>query len=65
MTRATEARELLDGPLPPADLRATLDDLDRLNTWFGGYALTLARIRRVAEGLPRERPLLVADDLLP
>jgi len=61
MTRATEARELLDGPLPPADLRATLDDLDRLNTWFGGYALTLARIRRVAEGLPRERPLLVID----
>jgi len=61
MTRATEGRELLDGPLPPADLRATLDDLDRLNRWFGGYALTLARIRRVAEGLPRERPLLIAD----
>ena len=32
MARATEVRELLDGPLPAADLRATLDDLDRLNT---------------------------------
>jgi 2-polyprenyl-3-methyl-5-hydroxy-6-metoxy-1,4-benzoquinol methylase len=61
MIRATEARELLDGPLPPAALRATLDDLDRLNTWFGGYALTLARIRRVAGHLPRDRRLVVVD----
>jgi SAM-dependent methyltransferase len=61
MTRATEVRELLDGPLPAADLRATLDDLDRLNTWFGGYALTLARIRRVADRLPRGRRLVVVD----
>jgi len=61
MARATEVRELLDGPLPAADLRATLDDLDRLNTWFGGYALTLARIRRIADRLPRGRRLVVVD----
>ena len=61
MARETEVRELLDSPLPPADLRATLDDLDRLNAWFGGYALTLARIRRVASELPRDRRLVVMD----
>jgi ubiquinone/menaquinone biosynthesis C-methylase UbiE len=61
MARETEVRELLDGPLPPADLRATLDDLDRLNAWFGGYALTLARVRRVANELPRDRRLVVLD----
>ena len=61
IARAAEARELLDGPLPPADLRATLDDLDQLNAWFGGYALTLARIRRVANELPRHRRLVVLD----
>jgi 2-polyprenyl-3-methyl-5-hydroxy-6-metoxy-1,4-benzoquinol methylase len=61
MERATGAREHLDGPLPPAVRRATLDDIDFLNAWFGGYALTLSRIRRVAARLPRERRLLLVD----
>jgi hypothetical protein len=61
LPRAVDARERLDGPLPPAELRATLDDLDFLNAWFGGYALTFSRIRRVASRLPRGRPLVVVD----
>jgi len=61
MRRAEGARELLDGPVPVADLTASLDDLDRLNAWFGGYALTLARVRRAADGLPRDRTLVVVD----
>jgi hypothetical protein len=61
MRRATEARERLDGPLPPAALRATLDDLDFLNAWFGGYALTLSRIRRAESRLPPGRCLTVVD----
>jgi 2-polyprenyl-3-methyl-5-hydroxy-6-metoxy-1,4-benzoquinol methylase len=61
MKRATDARERLDDPLPSAALRATLDDLDFLNAWFGGYALTLSRIRRAAARLPRGRRLVVVD----
>ena len=61
LPRAVGARERLDGPLPPAELRATLDDPDFLNAWFGGYALTFSRIRRVASRLPRGRPLVVVD----
>ena len=61
MKRATDARERLDAPLPSAALRATLDDLDFLNAWFGGYALTLSRIRRAAARLPRGRRLVVVD----
>jgi len=61
MARESHVRELLDGPLPPADLRATLDDIDRLNTWFGGYALTLTRLRRVARRLPPGQRLVVVD----
>src|SRR5262249_11250886 len=61
MARESHVRELLDGPLPPAELRATLDDLDRLNTWFGGYTLTLTRIRRVARRLPPGQRLVVLD----
>jgi hypothetical protein len=61
MRRAEDTRERLDGPLPPAALRATLDDLDRLNAWFGGYALTLRRVRRAEAGLPRGRRLVVVD----
>jgi 2-polyprenyl-3-methyl-5-hydroxy-6-metoxy-1,4-benzoquinol methylase len=61
MTREHHVRELLDGPLPASDLRATLDDLDRLNAWFGGYSLTLTRIRRVARRLPPGQRLVVVD----
>ena len=61
LQRDTQARERMDGPLPVADLDATLDDLDRLNAWFGGYALTLRRLRRVAARLPRGAPLRVVD----
>jgi len=61
LQREVDAREQLDGPLPPAALGATLDDLDFLNAWFGGYALTLSRIRRAAAALPRGRRLVVVD----
>jgi hypothetical protein len=61
MERLDDARELMDGPLPPAALAATLDDLERLNAWFGGYALSLARVRRAAARLPRGRRLVVVD----
>jgi 2-polyprenyl-3-methyl-5-hydroxy-6-metoxy-1,4-benzoquinol methylase len=61
LPRAENARERIDGPLPPMELRATLADLDRLNAWFGGYALTLARVRRAAAALPPGRPLVVVD----
>jgi 2-polyprenyl-3-methyl-5-hydroxy-6-metoxy-1,4-benzoquinol methylase len=61
MARAESARERLDGPLPPAARGATLADLDRLNAWFGGYALTLSRVRRAATRLPAGRPLVVID----
>jgi ubiquinone/menaquinone biosynthesis C-methylase UbiE len=61
MRRTDGARELMDGPLPEADLTASLDDLDRLNRWFGGYALTLARVRRAAAAVPRARAMIVAD----
>jgi 2-polyprenyl-3-methyl-5-hydroxy-6-metoxy-1,4-benzoquinol methylase len=61
VVREERARERLDGPLPPAARDATLDDLDRLNAWFGGYALTLGRVRRAAARLPRGRGLVVID----
>ena len=61
MKRAENAREVLDGAIEVADLVATLADVDRLNAWFGGYALTLRQIRRLAAGVPRERALRVVD----
>jgi len=61
MRRAEGAREYLDGRVPPADLAATLADLDRLNAWFGGHALSLARVRRVAAHAPPERTLRIVD----
>lgn len=61
MQRAEGAREILDGPVERAVLAASLRDLDRLNAWFGGYALTLARLRRAAARVPPGRPLVVVD----
>src|SRR5262249_38512787 len=39
---------------------ASLDDIDRLNAWFGGYALTLREIRHIAP-LVRGRSFVVVD----
>lgn len=61
MRRAAGARELLDGAVPTADLAATLGDIDRLDAWFGGHALSLARVRRAARAVPRARALVVVD----
>lgn len=61
MRRAADARELLDGAVPSADLAVTLGDIDRLDTWFGGHALSLARVRRAARAVPRDRMLVVVD----
>ena len=61
MKRAAGAREVLDGTVPPPELAASLADIDRLNSWFGGYALTLRAIRRLAAEAPRDRPLRVMD----
>src|SRR5215475_11718066 len=60
MRREETAREYLDGPAAPADLAASLDDIDRLNAWFGGYALTLREIRHIAP-LVRGRSFVVVD----
>jgi ubiquinone/menaquinone biosynthesis C-methylase UbiE len=46
--RAAGALELLDRPVEPAARAASLADIDRLNAWFGGYALTFREIRRLA-----------------
>ena len=61
MRREERAREMLDGPVPASDRAASLDDIDRLNRWFGGHALTLREIRRVAVRAPGQRPLVVVD----
>ena len=60
MTRAEGALELLDGPVGAAARAASLADIERLNAWFGGYALTLREIRRVAATAPGRR-LVVLD----
>jgi ubiquinone/menaquinone biosynthesis C-methylase UbiE len=61
MRRVEGARELMDGPLPAADLSASLDDLDRLNRWFGGYALTLSAVRADAATVPPTRTMILVD----
>ena len=61
MRRAAGAHELLDGAVSAPDLARTLADIERLDTWFGGHALSLARVRRVARAMPRGRTLRVID----
>src|ERR1700675_1820497 len=61
MRRAEGELECLDRPVSAADRDASLADIDRLNAWFGGYALTLGAIRRMVERVPPARRLLVVD----
>jgi ubiquinone/menaquinone biosynthesis C-methylase UbiE len=52
MRREENALEYLDRPVAPADLEASLADIDRLNAWFGGYALTIRQVLRLARPRP-------------
>jgi ubiquinone/menaquinone biosynthesis C-methylase UbiE len=60
MRRAEGVLECLDRPAAPADLAATLAEIDRLNAWFGGYDLTLRAVRALAAAEPAGT-LRVAD----
>src|SRR5215475_14546669 len=61
MPRAGGAREILDGPVPEADLRRSLADVARLNALFGGRRATLVPLKRLAAALPPGRRLTVLD----
>jgi SAM-dependent methyltransferase len=61
MKRAAGALEVLDGSLAATELAATLADIDRLNAWFGGHALTRHQINRLTADVPHDRALSVAD----
>ena len=61
MKRTDGAREVLDGAVAAPELAASLADIDRLNSWFGGYALSLRAIRRLAAEVPRARALRIMD----
>jgi len=61
MKRAEGVPEVLDGAVAAPERAASLADIDRLNSWFGGYALSLRAIRRLSAEAPRDRPLRVVD----
>ncbi len=61
MRREEHARERLDSPMPVEDLAVALDDIERLDAWFRGYAITLAEIARAAQRVPRDRTLVIVD----
>src|SRR3989442_10499530 len=61
MRRAGHVLEHLDAPVPRADREASLADVHRLNTWFGGYGLTLRAIGRVLRGCRASEALVVLD----
>jgi ubiquinone/menaquinone biosynthesis C-methylase UbiE len=47
MRRTEGVLEHGDRPMPAADLERYLDDLVRLNAWFGGFALSERAVRRL------------------
>src|SRR2546426_614553 len=61
LERAEGTLELLDRPVALADRVASLADIDRLNAWFGGYALTLREVRRVAASMDAGDALVAVD----
>src|SRR2546429_9479518 len=60
MKRAEHVLEHLDAPVPRADREASLADVHRLNTWFGGYGPPPRAIGRVLRGGPApEAPVVL------
>lgn len=58
MARLADAVECLDRPVAAGDRAASLADVDRLGSWFGGHALTRRAIARLA---PARGALTVLD----
>jgi len=52
---------MLDGPAPFGDRAQSLADVSRLNALFGGRAITLAHVKRLLAGAPRDRAITVLD----
>ncbi len=61
MRRVEDGTEILDRPTPLADRAASLADIDRLNAWFGGHALTIRHVARLLRQVPATEPVTVAD----
>jgi SAM-dependent methyltransferase len=61
MRRTAGALERLDRPVAPAERDASIGDIARLNARFGGWALTLRALGRLARRAPDSRRLLVVD----
>lgn len=61
LPRAAGALEYLDSPVPGADREASLADIHRLNTWFGGYRLSERAIEGLIEATPPGVPLCIVD----
>lgn len=61
LARADNAAEMLDGPVPLADLAESLRDVARLNRLFGGRLVTLAHVKRLLAVLPADGRITVLD----
>jgi ubiquinone/menaquinone biosynthesis C-methylase UbiE len=61
MRRVEDGTEILDRPTPVADRAASLADIDRLNAWFGGHALTIRHVARLLARAPSAGAVTVAD----
>ena len=66
LRQRSQALELLDAPnIPRADLWRNLAELDTINRWLGGHAITLVGLQRLLVNLPSEseapRKLRVVD----
>lgn len=60
--RRARGHELLDDEnLPVADLHRNLYELDVINRWLGGHAVTLAGLRSLLAGVPRQQHLTIVD----
>ena len=61
MRRVENGVEILNQPTSAGDRAASLADVERLNAWFGGHALTLRAVARALRHLPPDRPAWILD----
>lgn len=55
-------KELLDGPdIPFEDIQRNMQELDTINTWLGGHAISLNGLKQILKANKGDRPLIICE----
>ena len=62
LTKRSYQKEMLDAPhIPFADIRQNMQELNTINTYLGGHAISIGGIKEILKSHPVNKPLTVCE----